>query len=449
MSIEAPSKIVIIGAGPIGIEAALYGRFLGYDVAVFEKGNIADHVSQWKQVELFTPFGMNSTALGRQALQAQFEGQWKEPADDEIQTGQEWTESYLQPLAESDLLAGKIRTQCEVIHVSRSGQLKTENVGDQSRTDSDFEILIRNENGVEELQMAEAVIDCSGVFSSPCKIGSGGPAIGESQIHSADQNSVVFGIPDFETDAGSYENKKILVLGSGFSAATNVVAISRLQSESTSEGPTAVWLNRKNRANPIHVLEEDRLPNRKELAETANKIAAENRLGSIDELSGSSGNFVFLGGVRITAISVCKDSGRVNVSIAGEVPTDEDPDVDDPAGQETTAEIQVDKVIVNTGFQPNLEMIRELQVHQCYASEGPMRLAAQLAGSDSADCLNQGSHGADSLRTSEPNFYILGAKSYGRNSQFLLSVGHQQIRDVFQLIVGRETLDLYAGALKS
>jgi hypothetical protein len=48
----------------------------------------------------------------------------------------------------------------------------------------------------------------------------------------------------------------------------------------------------------------------------------------------------------------------------------------------------------------------------------------------------------------EPDFYILGAKSYGRNSQFLVSIGLQQIRDVFSVIHDRENLDLYSSARK-
>ena len=44
--------------------------------------------------------------------------------------------------------------------------------------------------------------------------------------------------------------------------------------------------------------------------------------------------------------------------------------------------------------------------------------------------------GAATLRNPEPNFYILGAKSYGRNSNFLLRTGFEQVRDVFTLITG-------------
>ena len=51
--------------------------------------------------------------------------------------------------------------------------------------------------------------------------------------------------------------------------------------------------------------------------------------------------------------------------------------------------------------------------------------------------------GPESLRNPEPNYYILGAKSYGRNADFLLPTGFEQIRDVFTLITGNPALDLY------
>lgn len=73
-----------------------------------------------------------------------------------------------------------------------------------------------------------------------------------------------------------------------------------------------------------------------------------------------------------------------------------------------------------------------------------MRLAAALAGEKSADCLNQPAGGPQTLVNPEPGFFILGHKSYGRSSQFLLQHGLAQIRDLFAIIHGRPQLDLYA-----
>jgi hypothetical protein len=57
-----------------------------------------------------------------------------------------------------------------------------------------------------------------------------------------------------------------------------------------------------------------------------------------------------------------------------------------------------------------------------------MTLAAKLSGS--TDCLNQPVQGVETFMNPEPNFFILGSKSYGRNSHFLLQVGFQQVNAV-------------------
>ena len=84
-----------------------------------------------------------------------------------------------------------------------------------------------------------------------------------------------------------------------------------------------------------------------------------------------------------------------------------------------------------------------LQVHACYASEGPMKLAASLlvarvaakgGGEAAGDCLKQAAPGPDQLVSPEPRFYVLGAKSYGRNSAFLLKLGHAQVEAVVAML---------------
>lgn len=76
-----------------------------------------------------------------------------------------------------------------------------------------------------------------------------------------------------------------------------------------------------------------------------------------------------------------------------------------------------------------------------------MKLAAALQEANSGDCMAHVSHGPQSLINPEPDFYILGAKSYGRNSSFLVAVGLEQIRDLFTIIGDREGLDLYKSAI--
>jgi hypothetical protein len=110
--------------------------------------------------------------------------------------------------------------------------------------------------------------------------------------------------------------------------------------------------------------------------------------------------------------------------------------------------LEVDRIVANVGYRPDNRLWSELQVHECYATGGPMKLAAALTAETSADCLDQKSCGPQALLNPEPDFYVLGAKSYGRNSKFLISVGLEQIRDLFTILADRAELDLYANMAK-
>ena len=60
-------RLAILGAGPVGLEAALYARKLDFAVTVYERGRVGEYLLRWGHVRLFTPFGMNTTPLGRAA----------------------------------------------------------------------------------------------------------------------------------------------------------------------------------------------------------------------------------------------------------------------------------------------------------------------------------------------------------------------------------------------
>src|SRR5262249_53781521 len=91
-------RLAVVGAGPIGLEVALYARRLGMPVTVYERGRLADHVQRWGHVRLFSPFGMNSTPLGRATLRAE-KPSAKLPGDTDLVTGREHVAAYLEPLA--------------------------------------------------------------------------------------------------------------------------------------------------------------------------------------------------------------------------------------------------------------------------------------------------------------------------------------------------------------
>jgi hypothetical protein len=158
-------------------------------------------------------------------------------------------------------------------------------------------------------------------------------------------------------------------------------------------------------------VEEDPLPARRELAVEANRIARS-----------SSWITTHRGATVLSYERRRPDALRVTLSEGG--------------GERA---LDVDRVLALVGYRPDLSMTRELQVHHCYASEGTMKLAAAILSANTSspgepgDCLSQVSHGPESLQNPEPGFFVLGAKSYGRNASFLLSLGHRQVEDAYPL----------------
>lgn len=415
MPLDPPARIAVLGAGPIGLEAALYARFLGYEVDVFERGSsIADSIRNWGHIRLFSPFGMNASPLGIAAVAAQ-EPTWQRPADDDFLTGQEFIHRYLMFLAQTDLVADSIHANTNVVGVGREGFLK----GDRTphREAAPFRLLTRSGDGSERLWTADAVLDATGTYGNHNWLGPGGiPAVGET----AAAGQIEYALPDIlGRDRERYAGRHVLIVGAGYSAATSVVALAELARQES--GVRVTWLVRRAAEDgdgdgPIPVIPGDRLEARRLLAETANGLARDGR-GAVSHVAGA------------VIEEVCFDSQSATFRLA-------------LSGVDQT-ELVVDRVIANVGYRPDVDLYRELHVHTCYATEGPMKLAAALLDQPGGDCLDQVSCGPASLAGPEPNFFVLGAKSYGRGSKFLLSVGLAQIREVFTILSGNPDLDLY------
>ena len=115
-------KIAILGGGPIGVEAALYGAFAGFDVALFERGQIAQHVREWGHVQVFTEWKRNRSPLAVRLLQQR--GLTLAPAET-TSTGNELAE-YVLRLAALPPLRGRLHPQTEVMALTRECCLKSD-----------------------------------------------------------------------------------------------------------------------------------------------------------------------------------------------------------------------------------------------------------------------------------------------------------------------------------
>jgi hypothetical protein len=117
MTLDPPGQIVVIGAGPLGIEAALYGRYLGYEVTVFEKGDIGESLRASSDQPLPMLPDRCLSPLAVSALKAQ-DGGLKLPGDPTFpMTIGQWIECGLIRLAATDLLSGRVHTHSRVTRV--------------------------------------------------------------------------------------------------------------------------------------------------------------------------------------------------------------------------------------------------------------------------------------------------------------------------------------------
>jgi thioredoxin reductase len=409
------TRIAILGAGPVGLEAALYGRKLGYRVTVYERGRVAEHVQRWGHVKLFSPFGMNATPLGRAALKAE-NPQYEFPTETDCLTGHDYAAMYLEPLAMTAALIESIKLETHVIAVGKAGLFKTDAA---KRAERPFRMLVRDAKG-ERYEEADVVLDCTGTYATPRWLGDGGlAAVGEISA----RPQITYGLDDIlGKDRGKYAGKTVLVVGAGYSAATTICRLAELASAHPEMW--IIWLVRGPRSQPLPRHSNDPLRERDRLAVQANSLACRGE-GNVEFHANS---------VVESVISTGVDKGFKVVASIGEP----------PGSSRRTETWDVDRIVANVGFMPDPILSRELQVQECPASQGPIGVAAVLAKQAGADCLAIASCGPAALKTTEPNFYVLGAKSYGRNSHFLLRNGFEQVREVFTLITGKADLNLYA-----
>jgi thioredoxin reductase len=390
--------VAVIGAGPVGLAAAAHLIQCRLPVKVYEAGETAAaNVRDWGHVRLFSPWAYNTDTAARSLLKAHG---WQEPPADALPTGSDLYDAYLKPLAETPEMAGVIETGAKVKAVTRLGADK---VLSQGREQKPFVLAVSNGNGAIRRDLAQAVIDASGTWSSPNPLGAGGiMAEGEAE----NRDAIAYGIPDvLGRDRDTYAGKIVLVVGAGHSAANVLLDLARLAE--LEPRTSIVWATRG--ANLMRVYGGGR----------ADQLPARGELGSNLKALVAGGRVTLISGVGATRV---KQSGS-RVIVVGET-------------AEGECELgPVDRIVVTTGQRPDLSLTRELRLDLDPWLESAKALGP-LIDPNLHSCGSVPPHGHRELAHPEPGFYTVGIKSYGRAPTFLLLTGYEQARSVVAAIAG-------------
>ena len=176
MTLDPPGSIAIVGAGTHGIEAGLYGRFLGYDVKILERGAIGNNMRNETDADLVILPDQCLSRLAWSALSTQHSAE--NPGSSPLvhpTTVSAWIDNGLIPLSESDLLRGRIKTH----HLVTSIEVVPIELEDESEDaadyPADFQIRVTDPDGTEDTLRVEAVLIATGsqcdidfMFPLPC-----------------------------------------------------------------------------------------------------------------------------------------------------------------------------------------------------------------------------------------------------------------------------------------
>lgn len=395
---ETQLPVVVVGAGPVGLSAAVRLVERNIDVVLLEaSSSVAASLRDWGHVRLFSPWRYDVDAAAARLLEPTG---WTPPPPDDYPTGDDLFRRYLEPLSNVPAIRGGLRLDRRVVSITRRGLDKIRNA---DRASVPFLVRTKRSDGTHEDVLARAVIDASGTWWQPNPLGASGiPAVGEPELAAR----IHYGIPDvLGAHRTRYGGKTTLVVGAGHSAANSILALVELAR--TSPGTVIHWATRS--ADLTRVFgggDADGLPAR-------GKLGAELRAAT------ESGRLSLVKSFRIE--SVREVAGALTV-----------------AGTRDDAPFElrgIDAIIASTGQRPDLAMMREVRVSidpalECTTALGP------LIDPNLHSCGSVRPHGARELAHPEPNFYVIGTKSYGRAPTFLLATGFEQARSVVAMIAG-------------
>jgi thioredoxin reductase len=387
--------VVVIGAGPVGLAAAAQLLERGIEPLVLEQGTRAGTaILEWGHIRLFSPW---KHVVDAAAVRLLTEAGWSPRAAEELPTGREFVTRYLEPLAATTALRSRIRYGVRVEAVSRLGMDRTRSA---ARADTPF--VVRLEGGDEEIR-ARAVIDASGTFSQPNEVLASGLRPRHSEAVAA---HLTHGLPDvLGRDRDRFAGTHTVVVGAGHSAANTLIALGRLAQDAP--GTTVTWMIRTEAPSRVYGSADDELDGRASIGDATRRLV-------------DAGTVTLLNDALIGDVVPARD-GRVSL-------------LGTRAG--AAMSVDVDTIVVATGFRPELDGLREIRLGLDDVIEAPIRLAP-LIDPNLHSCGTVPPHGVDELSHPEPGFWLAGMKSYGRAPTFLLLTGYEQVRSIADELAGR------------
>ncbi len=361
---------------------------------IFESGStVGAAVEQWRHIRLFSPWRYNIDTAAVRLLESTG---WTSPRPTALPYGGELIDEYLIPLASIPAIGSRLHTDARVVAVTRQELDKTHS---KNREHVPFLVRVKHTDGQVREHFVAGVIDASGTWSTRNPLGvSGLPALGEE----AAASRVSAPLPDVkDRDRTFFAGRRVLVVGSGHSAANTLISLSELAKDEP--GTRIAWVVRGPSAQKVYGGGDlDGLPARGQLGSRLRRLV---EAGTIELHTDFGIKALHSEAAGVTVQSV---DGRAVVA---------------------------DVVVPCTGFRPDLSILQELRLELDPAVDAPRQLGP-LIDPEFHSCGTVPPHGAQLLAHPERNFYIVGMKSYGRAPTFLLATGYEQVRSVAAALAG-------------
>jgi hypothetical protein len=169
LTLDPPGAIAVVGAGPLGIEAALYGRYLGYDVKLYEAKSVGSSMRDQQDVPLPMLPDRCLSSLALSALVAQRAGLADASSNRASKvphplpmTFDQWINDALIPLTHSDLLRNRLVVPARVSEIACLPIEPDTEGEDTSDIPPDFQLTYLDEQQQRVTVEAEAVILATG-----------------------------------------------------------------------------------------------------------------------------------------------------------------------------------------------------------------------------------------------------------------------------------------------